>query len=125
MGYTVFRPDELDFADRGDGSGRTLFTLSDRLTHTRARFWRYPPGTRGRRHVEPVQEELFVVLDGTAAMLLGDPATRVELPTGSVCAVEPGTALQVLNDGEEDVQLLIVGAPPVEGGAAYVPDAEP
>ena len=123
MGYTVFRPDELEFAERGDESGRTLFTLSDRLAHTRAGFWRYPPGARGRRHVEPVQEELFVVLEGAAAMLLGDPPDRVELPRGSVCAVQPGTALQVLNESEDDVLLLIVGAPPETGRAEILPDA--
>jgi mannose-6-phosphate isomerase-like protein (cupin superfamily) len=125
VGYTVFRPDELDFADRGDGSGRTLFALSDRLTHTRARFWHYPPGSHGRRHAEHVQEELFVVLEGTGTMLLGDPPERVELPRGSVCAVEPGTPLQVHNGGDADLLLLIVGAPPTESGADYFPDVEP
>jgi mannose-6-phosphate isomerase-like protein (cupin superfamily) len=121
MGYSVFRPGELEFADRGDGSGRTLAAISERLTHTRARFWRYPPGTRGRRHAERIQEELFVVLEGTAAMDLGDPPERVELPTGSVCAVQPGTALQIRNDSSEDVLLFIVGAPPEEGEADYFP----
>ncbi|MDQ3823398.1 MAG: cupin domain-containing protein [Actinomycetota bacterium] len=124
MGYAVFRPGELDFADRGDGSGRRLYALSDRLTQTRARFWRYPPGARGRRHAEHVQEELFVVLEGTLTMLLGDPPERAELPRGSVCAVEPGTPLQVRNHGETDLLLLIVGAPPVESGADYFPDVE-
>ena len=112
MGYSVFRPGELPFDDRGDGSGRTLYALSGSLSHTRARYWRYPPGARGRRHAEEVQEELFVVLEGSAAMLLGDAEERVELPQGSVCAVQPGTTLQVLNDSDEDVLLLIVGAPP-------------
>jgi uncharacterized cupin superfamily protein len=124
VGYSVFRPAELNFSDRGDGSGRTLATLSDRLTHTRARFWRYPPGSRGRRHAEHVQEELFIVVDGSAAMLLGDPPERVELPRGSVCAVDAGTARQIRNDGDEDALLLIVGAPPEEGGADYFPDAD-
>ena len=122
VGYTVFRPEELDFSDRGDGSGRTLATLSDRLTHSRARFWRYPPGSRGRRHAEHVQEELFVVLEGTAAMDLGDPPERIELPRGSVCAVDAETPRQIRNDSDEDVLLLIVGAPPVEGDATYFPD---
>jgi mannose-6-phosphate isomerase-like protein (cupin superfamily) len=124
MSYSVFRPGELEFADRGDGSGRTLAAVSDRLTHTRARFWRYPPGSRGRRHAERIQEELFVVLEGTAAMDLGDPPERVELPKGSVCAVQPGTALQIRNDGNEDVLLFIVGAPPEEGEADYFPPVD-
>lgn len=112
VGYAVFRQDEIEYSDRGDGSGRTLSALSDRLTHTRARFWRYPPGAVGRRHAEDVQEELFVVLEGRAAMLLGDPPERAELPQGSVCAVQPGTTLQVRNESDEDLLLLIVGAPP-------------
>jgi uncharacterized cupin superfamily protein len=112
VGYAVFRPGELAFDDRGDGSGRTLCALSDRLTNTRATYWRYPPGARGRRHAEDVQEELFIVLEGNAAMLLGDDGERVDLPQGSVCAVQPGTTLQVLNDSDVDVLLLIVGAPP-------------
>lgn len=124
VGYAVFRQDEVEYTDRGDGSGRTLCTLSDRLTNSRARFWRYPPGTHGRRHAERVQEELFVVLDGNATMLLGDPPERVELPPGSVCAVQPGTPLQVRNESDADVLLLIVGAPPEEGGADYFPDVD-
>lgn len=124
MGFSVFRPDELDFADRGDGSGRTLASISDGLTHTRAKFWRYPPGTKGRRHAERDQEELFVVLEGTATMDLGDPPERVELPRGSACAVQPGIARQLRNDGDEDVLFLIVGAPPVEGEADYFPDVD-
>jgi mannose-6-phosphate isomerase-like protein (cupin superfamily) len=124
MGYSIFRPGELAFVDRGDGSGRTLAPISDQLTHTRARFWRYPPGTRGKRHAEHIQEEVFVVLEGSAAVDLGDPPTRVELPRGSVCVVQPGTPLQLRNDGEEDVLFFIVGAPPVEGDADYLPDID-
>jgi mannose-6-phosphate isomerase-like protein (cupin superfamily) len=124
VGYSVFRPHEVEYEDRGDGSGRTLASVSDRLTNTRARFWRYPPGARGRRHAERVQEELFVVLEGTAWMDLGDPPERVELPAGSVCAVQPGTPLQIRNDGSQDALLFIVGAPPEPGEADYFPDVD-
>jgi mannose-6-phosphate isomerase-like protein (cupin superfamily) len=120
--YSVFRPGELQFGDRDDGSGRSLVGVSDRLTQTRARFWRYPPGSHGKRHAERVQEELFVVLEGTATMDLGDPPERVELSRGSVCAVQPGVARQIRNEGADDVLLFIVGAPPDESGAAYFPD---
>jgi len=64
------------------------------------------------------------VLEGNAAVDLGDPPERVELPRGSVCVVQPGTALQLRNDGEEDVLFFIVGAPPEEGGADYLPDLD-
>jgi len=124
VAYSVFHPGELEFVDRGDGSGRTLAAISDRLTNARARYWRYPPGTRGKRHAEHVQEELFVVLEGNAAVDLGDPPERVELPRGSVCAVQPGTPLQLRNDGDEDVLFFIIGAPPEEGGADYLPDVD-
>ena len=122
MSYSVFHPGELELVDRGDGSGRTLASISDRLEHTRAKFWRYPPGTRGKRHAEHIQEEVFIVLEGSAAIDLGDPPERHELPRGSVCAVQPGTPLQLRNDGEDDVLFFIVGAPPEEGGADYLPD---
>jgi mannose-6-phosphate isomerase-like protein (cupin superfamily) len=122
MTYAIFGADELEFVDRGDGSGRLLAPISDRLTNTAAKFWRYPPGTRGKRHSEHLQEELFVVLEGTATIDLGDPPERHELPPGTVCAVQPQTPLQLRNDGDEDVLLFIVDAPPEEGGADYLPD---
>jgi mannose-6-phosphate isomerase-like protein (cupin superfamily) len=124
VGYRVFRPGEVEFVDRGDGSGRTLAPISDHLTHTRAKFWRYPPLTRGKRHAEHIQEEVFVVLEGNAVIDLGDPPERVQLPRGSVCVVQPGTPLQLRNDGEDDVLFFIVGAPPEEGGADYFPDVD-
>jgi len=62
------------------------------------------------------------VLDWNALIDLGDSPERLELPRGSVCVVQPGTPLQLRNDGDEDVVLFIVGAPPEEGGADYLPD---
>ena len=38
-------------------------------------------------------------------------------------AVEPGTALQLRNDGDEEVVVLIWGAPPEQGGADFFEDA--
>jgi mannose-6-phosphate isomerase-like protein (cupin superfamily) len=65
------------------------------------------------------------VLAGTAKIDLGDPPERHELPAGSVCVVQPGTPLQLRNDGDEDVVLFIVGAPPAPDtpqSADYFPD---
>ena len=64
MGYTVFHAGELDWRPRAEGDPRSAAALSDALTRSRANLWRYPPGSVGRRHIDPVQEEVFVVLAG-------------------------------------------------------------
>lgn len=133
MGYHAVRAGEHTYEERPKPEGRDgdpPRTASDistaaELRHSRARLWRYPPGTRGRRHADHAQEEVFVVLSGTLTMHLGDPAERVELPPESVVAVEPGTALQLRNDGAEEVVVFIYGAPPVQEGADFFEDAEP
>jgi uncharacterized cupin superfamily protein len=125
MGYSVFRPDERAFQPplRGDPR-RGRAPLSEALHEMRATIWRLPAGARGTRHLERVQEELFVVLEGAATLLLGDPPERVELPCGSVAVVEKETALQLHNESDAEMVVLIVGAPPVEGMAEYLPDVD-
>jgi len=125
MGYTVFRPDELQFqaAQRGD-QRRSLAPLSGALHNTRANIWRLPPGVRGSRHLEHVQEEMFVALEGTATLLLGDPPERIELPPRSVAVVETETALQLRNESDAEIVVLIVGAPPEQGKAEHLPDVD-
>ena len=125
MGYTVFRRDERAFQppQRGDRR-RSLAALSGALHNMRANIWRLPPGVRGARHLERVQEEMFVVLEGTATLLLGDPPERVELPCGSVAVVETDTALQLRNESDAETVVLIVGAPPEQGRAEYLPDVD-
>jgi uncharacterized cupin superfamily protein len=125
VGYTIFRPDELEFraSQRGDQS-RSLAPLSEALHNMRANIWRLPAGVRGNRHVEHVQDELFVVLEGTATLMLGDPPERVDLPRGSVAAVECETALQLRNESGEQITVLIVGAPPIQGKADHLPDVD-
>jgi uncharacterized cupin superfamily protein len=124
VGYTVAQLDEIEWSapSAGDQS-RGIARFSDRLRHMRANVWRLPPGTSGRRHAERVQEEVFVVLEGTATMALGDPPQRIELPAGSLVIVEPGTALQQRNESARDAVILAIGAPREEpGNADYLPD---
>ena len=90
----------------------------------RANVWRLPPGLRGGRHIEHAQEEMLVVLEGTATLLVGDPPERVELPRGAVAVVETETPRQLRNDGDADLVVLIVGAPPEPGKAEHLPDAD-
>jgi mannose-6-phosphate isomerase-like protein (cupin superfamily) len=131
VGYHVADPTSLEWEERAPAvEGQPSRAAADvttaaALTQSRARLWRYPPGTRGRRHADHAQEEVFVVLSGTVVMHLGDPPERVELPPESVVAVEPGTALQVRNEGAEEAVVFIYGAPPVQEGADFFPDAGP
>jgi mannose-6-phosphate isomerase-like protein (cupin superfamily) len=97
-------------------------TEAAELRNSRARVWRYPPGTRGRRHADKVQEEVFVVISGQMTMLLGEPYERVDVGPQSVVAVEPNTPLQVRNEGDEELVVFIYGAPAEQGGADFFDD---
>ena len=55
--------------------------------------------------------------------VLGHDGIRVELPRGSVVAVQARTPLQVRNDSSADAVVVIVGAPPVSGEVDYLEDA--
>ena len=76
----------------------------------------------GRRHIDPVQEEVFVVMAGTLTIDMGENAIEQhELATGSVLVVQPGTALQLSNRHETELlRLFIVGAPPERGETAFL-----
>ena len=122
MGFTIFDPDELAFEPRADDDPRSVARLSDALSASRANLWRYPPGTRGRRHRDLGQEEVFVVLDGTLTADLGDPPERHDVPRGGVLVVERGTIVQLRNRRDEEVVLFIYGAPPETGKSEFFED---
>ena len=122
MAFTIHRASDLDWGERGDGSGRAIAALSESMAQSRANVWRYPPGARGRRHADKVQEEVFVVLDGTLTVDLGEPPERHELERGSTLVVQPGQIFQLRNAGEDELVLFIYGAPPVTGGADFFDD---
>ena len=125
-GYHVFRRDEMEFTPPSKGDqARSLQRLSPALATTRANIWLMPPGSRGRRHRETDQEELFVALEGTAMLLLGEPPEKVEAPAGSVVVVPVGTPVQLVNEGREDSLVLIVGAPPTDRPGEYLTDVPP
>jgi mannose-6-phosphate isomerase-like protein (cupin superfamily) len=110
-------PNELDWITRPHEPGepaRHVAELSDLagFAHSRANIWRYEHGAKGRRHRHTTQEETFVVLAGTLSMYVGDPPERVDVPTGGVIHVEPGTPLQSVNHGVEELLVYAYGTPP-------------
>jgi mannose-6-phosphate isomerase-like protein (cupin superfamily) len=128
MGYHVADGSKLEWDERAPAvEGQQPrhaadVTTAARLKQSRGRVWRYPPGTRGRRHADKAQEEVFVVIAGELTMLLGDPPERVDVGPQSVVAVEPGTPLQVRNESSAELVLYIYGAPPEQEGADFFDD---
>jgi len=127
--FAVSRPAERSWIPTRTLSehGRTIIDLTAQLglEHSRARLWRYPPGASGVPHVEREQEEVFVVLEGTLTLMLGDPARRELLPRGSVAAVKPGTPIHVHNDSDSEVMFLAYGAPPIVDAVDELPEDPP
>src|SRR3954465_3548655 len=124
MAFRVARADELEWIERepvADGTARYVARLSEVLgfEHSRGNIWRYPAGSKGRRHSDNVQEETFVVVDGTLTMYLGDPPERVEVPKAGVVPGGAGPVLQLANHGDDEVLLYAYGAPPEAGGAEF------
>jgi quercetin dioxygenase-like cupin family protein len=117
MAYRALRPDEFEWLTRPHTAGepaRHVAELSERVGsgEIRANVWRYEPGAKGRRHRHPVQVETFVVLAGTLSMYLGEPPVREDVPVGGLIRVEPGTALQTVNHGDQDLIVYAYGTPP-------------
>jgi mannose-6-phosphate isomerase-like protein (cupin superfamily) len=129
MGYGWVDVDKLEFEERPPKPGeepRRAAGLTEALglEQSRARLWRYPPHTTGRRHRDHVQEEVFVVISGTMTMLLGDEPERVDLGPGGVVRVAPMTGLQLRNESDEELVCFIYGAPPLQEGADFLDDVE-
>ncbi len=129
MSYVVVHAADHSWEERPAFGGEELRRTSDLTTaaglgESRARMWRLPAHARGRRHIEQAQEEVFVVMEGTLTILLGDPPQRFDLAPQSVASVKPGTAIQLRNETDSEVVVFAYGAPPVAGQAELLDDVE-
>ena len=75
-----------------------------------ARFWRLRAGQASTKHRHLEQTELYVLVEGTGRMRIGEEV--LTLQPHSAVVVEPGTVRQLFNDTEADALWLVVGAPP-------------
>ncbi len=73
------------------------------------RLWRIEPGQASTRHRHKSTEEIYVLLEGTGKIRVGDQLLVLD-PMDAV-AVDPETVRQPFNDTEADQLWLIVGAP--------------
>jgi mannose-6-phosphate isomerase-like protein (cupin superfamily) len=115
-GATILRPEDQEFKPpswRPDDPLRRIveLPLHANMRHSRAHLWRYPPGATGRLHIEHSQEEVFVVVEGNPAIMVGDPPVRHDAPRGTLVVVEPGTPLKWFNDSDADALIFGYGAP--------------
>ena len=75
-----------------------------------ARLWRLAPGQASTRHRHRLTHELYLVLEGTGRMRVGDEALTLE-PYSAVL-VGPNEVRQLFNDTDAEVLWLVAGAPP-------------
>ena len=69
MPFHWIGPQEMNFEERPANEGEEPRRAADlteavNLEQSRARLWRYPPHSTGRRHRDHAQEEVFVVVSG-------------------------------------------------------------
>jgi uncharacterized cupin superfamily protein len=74
-----------------------------------SRLWRLGPGQASTRHRHRLTVELYVVLEGTGRIRVGDELLTLA-PLSSLL-VQPRTLRQVFNDTDADALWLVFGAP--------------
>ena len=110
MGYRVlhaadafWRPSNQMKVDNTD-LGKQL-----EATQLGARLWRLRPGQASTKHRHSCQEELYVLLEGTGRLRIGDESLTVDRL--STVLVDADTVRQLFNDTGADQLWLVVGAP--------------
>jgi quercetin dioxygenase-like cupin family protein len=111
MGHRLLRA--ADAFWRRSNQMKTLNTdLSKQLEASTlgARLWRLQPGQASTKHHHREEEELYVLLEGSGRVRIGEEVLTLE-PLDSLL-VEPATVRQLFNDTDADQLWLVVGAPP-------------
>jgi quercetin dioxygenase-like cupin family protein len=75
-----------------------------------ARLWRLTPGQASTRHRHRTTSELYVLLEGTGRLRVGDDVHTLT-PLSSV-HVDADQVRQLFNDTDADQLWFVVGAPP-------------
>lgn len=87
-----------------------------------ARLWRLAPGQASTRHRHRLTTELYVLLDGTGRIRVGDDLHTLA-PLSSLL-VDPGQVRQLFNDTDADQLWLVVGAPPEAANTLAMTDED-
>jgi len=87
-----------------------------------ARLWRLHPGQASTKHRHFNEHELYLVLEGTGRIRVGDDVLTLE--PQSALLVEPEGVRQVFNDTDADALWLVVGAPQEGANTLEMSDQE-
>jgi len=114
-GYTIKHRDEFESME---GSGDSTWRLARKALGTSAfgfNLVEIDPGGQIPEHdeVQSGQVELFIVLEGEAAMRLGGEEHTA--PAGTFASIEPPVSRTILNRSDAPVTALLIGVQP-EGG---------
>lgn len=91
-------------------------------TKLAARMWRLKPGQASTRHRHAQQDELYVLLEGTGRLRVGEEVLTVD-PL-SALHVQADTVRQLFNDTDADQLWLVVGAPPEAANTLEMTDEQ-
>ena len=109
-GYRVLKADEAFWRPSNQlGVDNTDLAKQLEATQLGARLWRLRPGQHSTKHRHRTTEELYVMLEGTGRLRIGDEVLTLERLDAVL--VDPGTVRQPFNDTDSDQLWLVVGAP--------------
>lgn len=109
--HTVLRSDDAFWRESNQmGVLNTDLGKQLELENFGARLWRLRPGQASTRHRHVLQEELYVLLEGTGRIRIEDNDPLSLAPLDCV-RVAQRTPRQVFNDTDTDALWLVTGAP--------------
>ncbi|MEW6367306.1 MAG: cupin domain-containing protein [Acidobacteriota bacterium] len=79
---------------------------------------RVPPGRREVKHYHSMSRQFFYILDGEAAMVIGDE--QVRLKKGEGVEVPPGLPHQFRNESGADTIFIVISCPKSHGDRVNV-----
>ncbi len=123
MSYRVLKAAEA-FWRRSNQMQVQNTDLARQLEATRlgARLWRLEPGDASTKHAHDEQEELYLLLEGSGRMRIGEEVLTLA-PLDTIL-VEPQTVRQLFNDTEADQLWFVVGSPPAEANTLEMDEAQ-
>ncbi len=110
-------------------TGEMIYSLigdSEELGGSKGHSFAYvviPPGKSSQHHYHPVAEETYYILTGEAKMVVD--GEEFSLKPGDALLISPPEKHQIFSVGEDDLEFVVVCAPPWEPNNTVYLDEEP